>query len=170
MKSVLLVLAAVAGLVLGVAARGAATSPAPTMFSPPREQVLYGHIKTLTRVGARYQLRFDPAWWLGGTTANRAAVEDRVIPPGDVVPNDYYIRDETHRLLTYRVPLTARATVITRTACCLRSTVIPISELAQIVRGRNPRHRLLYVPGNQLGFWARAVIDTVRSLDQQYQP
>jgi hypothetical protein len=170
MKAALLVLTVLAGLVLGVAGRGATTAPAPTMFSPPREQVLYGHIKTLTRVGARYQLRFDPAWWLGGTTANRAAVEDRVIPPGDVVPNDYYVRDETHRLLTYRVPATARATVLTTSACCVRSTVIPISELAQIVKGRNPRQRRLYVPGNRLGFWARAVIDTVRSLDQQYQP
>lgn len=170
MKTALLVLAAVVGLVLGVAARGAATSPAPTMFSPPREQVLYGHVKTLTRVGARYQLRFDPAWWLGGTTANRAAVEDGVIPPGDIVPNDYYIRDETHKLLTYRVPPTARATVITRTACCLRSTVIPIAELAQIVKGRNPRRRPLYVPGNHLGFWVRVAVDAVRSLDQQYQP
>jgi hypothetical protein len=170
MKAALLVLAVLAGLVLGVAGRGATTAPAPTMSSPPREQVLYGHIKTLTRKGARYELRFDPAWWLGGTTANRAAVEDRVIPPGDVVPNDYYIRDETHKLLTYRVPPAARATVITRTACCLRSTVIPISELSQIVKGRNPRHRQLYVPGNQLGFWVRAVTDSVRRLDQQYQP
>jgi hypothetical protein len=132
--------------------------------------VLYGHLKSLTRSGARYELRFDPAWWLGGTTANRAAIEDRVIPPGDVVPNDYYVRDETHRLLTYRVPATARATVITLGTQSLRSTTIPVAELAQIVRGRNPKRRRLYVPGNRLGFWIRVATDTVRSLDQQYQP
>ena len=170
MKPALLVLAAAAGLVLGLAARGHATSSAPQMISPPRDQVLYGHIKTLTRTGARYTLRLDPAWWLGGITANRAAVEDRVIPPGEVVPNDYYIREETHKLLTYRVPPTARATVITQGPGALRSTVVPISELAQIVKGRNPARRRLYAPGNQLGFWVRASIDTVRSLDQQYQP
>jgi hypothetical protein len=148
-------------------ARGAA----PQLFSPPRELTLYGHIRSLTRKGARYELRFDPAWWLGGVTANRAAIEDRVIPPGDVVPNDYYVRDETHRLLTYRVPATARATVITFGGPPgLRSTAIPVSELAQIVKGRNPKRRRLYGPGNRLGFWIRVATDTVRALDQQYQP
>ena len=35
------------------------------------ETTQYGHIKSLRRVGARYQLRFDPALWLGGVTAER---------------------------------------------------------------------------------------------------
>src|SRR5205823_12355162 len=34
-----------------------------------RETVLYGHVKSLTRKGSRYELRFDPAWWLTGYTA-----------------------------------------------------------------------------------------------------
>jgi hypothetical protein len=177
MKPALAALAAAALLATAVvawsrpAAAPSASSAQPALFSPPRELAIYGHVRALTRVGGRYQLRFDPAWWLGGTTANRAAVEDRAIPPGDVVPNDYYIRDETHRLLTYRVPAGARATVITLGGPPgLRSTVVPIAELAQIVRGRNPRGRRLYVPGNRLGFWIRVRTDTVRSLDQQYQP
>ena len=141
------------------------------MYSPPRELVLYGHIRSLTRTGARYQLRFDPALWLSGTTANRAAVEDGAIRPGDVGPNDYYVRDETHRLLTYRVPDTAWVTVITFSGSAgLRSTRIAVSELAQIVKGRNPRRRRLFVPGNRLGFWIRVATDTVRAVDQQYHP
>ena len=141
------------------------------MYSPPRELVLYGHIRSMTRTGAYYRMRFDPALWLSGTTANRAAVEDGAIPPGDVVPNDYYIRDETHRLLTYRVHSTAWATVITFGGRPdLRSTRIAVSELAQIVKGRNPKRRRLFVPGNRLGFWIRVRVDTVRTLDQQYQP
>jgi hypothetical protein len=170
----LIVVAAAAGvLVASVAAgsRSSARAEQPAMYSPPREVVLYGHIRSLTRTGARYQLRFDPALWLSGTTANRAAVEDGAISPGDVVPNDYYIRDETHRLLTYRVPPFARATVITFGGSPgLRSTRIAVSELAQIVKGRNPKRRRLFVPGNRLGFWIRVATDTVRTLDQQYQP
>lgn len=175
MKTVLVALAAVAVLAAAVSA-WSRPSAAPTAgrqanpFAPPRELVVYGHVRSLTRKGTRYELRFDPAWWLGGTTANRAAVEDGVIPSGDVVPNDYYVRDETRRLLTYRVPPTARATVITVGTPSLRSTKIPVAELAQIVRGRNPQRRRLYVPGNRLGFWIRVAADTVRSLDQQYQP
>jgi len=128
------------------------------------EVALWGHIRSLTRTGRRYELRFDPALWLSGVTANRAAAED-----GRTVDNDYYVRDESHRLLTYLVPTSARATVIinrgTEGLCSLR---IPIAELAQIVRGKNPQRRLLF--GRRLGYWIRATGDTVRSLDQQYQP
>jgi hypothetical protein len=38
--------------------------------------------------------------YLSGETANRAAIADKVIPPGDVVSNDHYIRDEAHKVLT----------------------------------------------------------------------
>ena len=171
MRPVLAALAVAAVLVAAVSAapRPSAPDAQPAMFSPPRELVLYGHVKSLTRKGERYELRFDPAWWLGGVTANRAAVEDRRIPPGGVVPNDYYVRDETHRLLTYRVPTRARATVITLGGS-LRSTSIPVAELAEIVKGRNPKRRRLFDSGNNLGFWIRVATDTVRSLDQQYQP
>ena len=165
--------AAAAVLVASVAAgsRSSVRAERPAMSSPPRELALYGHIRSLTRTGGRYQLRFDPALWLSGTTANRAAAEDGTIPQGDVVPNDYYIRDETHRLLTYRVPNAAWVTVITFGGSRgLRSTRIAVSELAQIVKARNPKHRRLFVPGNRLGFWIRVRTDTVGVLNQQYQP
>jgi hypothetical protein len=135
--------------------------------APVGQTVQFGHARSLARTGASFELRFDPALWLSGVTANRAAREDGVISPGDTVPNDYYIRDESRRLLTYRVPASARATVITRGLCSLR---VPVSELAEIVKRRNPRRRRLYVPGNRLGFWIRVATDTIRSLDQQYQP
>jgi hypothetical protein len=134
------------------------------------ETTQYGHIKSLRRVGARYQLRFDPALWLGGVTAERAAVEDGAIRPGQPVPNDYYIVDEGHRLLTFLVPKTARVTVLTNG---INSTRITIAELAQIVKGRNPRHRPLYDRGNNLGYWLLVSYrypSAVRSIDQQYQP
>jgi hypothetical protein len=136
-----------------------------TAASPPREIVLYGHVKSLTRKGPRFELRFDPALWLQGVTAQRAAVEDKAIRPGEPVPNDYYIVDESHRLLTYWVPASARVAVLTR---AIRPAAITVSELAQIVKGKNPKHRPLFGP--KLGFWIRVATDTVRSLDQQYQP
>jgi hypothetical protein len=174
MKPLLAVLAA-AALVTAVsavsglsAAPETSAAPAQTrLASPPREQTLYGHIKSLTRKGGRFELRFDPAFWLGGVTATRAAVEDKVIAPGDIVPNDYYIRDEAHRLLTYRVRATAHVTLLTQGP---RSTRITVSELSQIVKGKNPKHRSLFDRGNHLGYWIRVALDSVRSLDQQYQP
>jgi hypothetical protein len=175
MKATLLVLATATLLVAAVSAASrvvAASTSSETqaqLAGPPPVQTLYGHVKSLARKGARFELRFDPALWLGGVTANRAAVEDGVIAPGDVVPNDYYIRDESRRLLTFLVPATARVTVVTNPAGKgLRSTPITVSELAQIVKGKNPKHRPLYGP--TLGFWMRFTTDTVRRLDQQYQP
>ena len=133
------------------------------------EIVLYGHVKSLTRHGSRFEMRFDPAWWLSGVTAERAAVADKAIRPGEAVPNDYYIVEEGHRLLTYLVPQTAHVTVLTRHGGRLiPATAITVSELAQIVKGRNPKHRQLMEP--KAGFWMRVAMDTVRSLDQQYQP
>ncbi len=159
---------------LSAAVKAPASSVAPVdqrLSGPPRELPLYGHVSSLARSGGRFELRFDPAQWLGGVTANRAAVADKVIRPGESVANDYYIRDEGHRLLTFLVPGAARVTVITNHPDRgLRSTTITVSELAQIVAGRNPARRPLLDRTNSLGFWIRVVTDTVRSLDQQYQP
>ena len=140
------------------------------LASPPRQLEQFGYIRSLVRKQGRFELRFDPAFWLSGTTANRAAVADGVIAPGDTVPNDYYIRNESRRVLTYIVPRTARVTVLTNPGAGPRSTRITVGELAAIVEGRNPRSRPLYDEGNHLGYWATISNDTVIRLDQQYQP
>ena len=125
---------------------------------------LYGHIKTLVRKGGRYELRFDPAWFTSGLTASRAKLEDT---GSSDVPNDNYVIEEGHRLLTYLVPMTAHVTVLTNNGSGISSTPITVSELARIVNGG--KHRKLFEP-LQSGVWIRVRIDTVRSLDQQYQP
>jgi len=127
------------------------------------EVVQFGHIESLVRKGSGYVLRFDPAFFLSGETANVAAAEDGAVEPGEPVPNDNYVIDEGHRLLTYLVPADARVTVLTESP---ESTPITVAELAQIVAGN---HKPLWEP-IETGFWLRARIDTVRSLDQQYRP
>jgi Tol biopolymer transport system component len=140
-------------------------SSTPAAAPGQHEPVLWGHVKSLSRNGSRFEMRFDPALWLTGVTANRAAAQD-----GREVSNDYYVVDETHRLLTYVVLPTARATVLTRGIRPLR---VPVSELAQIVKGRNPRHRPLFDRRNSFGFWIRVghrYPNPVLTIDQQYQP
>lgn len=159
--------AVVAGAVLVPAGSGAREAE-PRLAVPPATIVQYGYVRTLIRAGAAYRLRFDPAHWLSGETANRAAVEDGVIPPGDTVPNDYYIRNESRKTLVYLVPPGARVTILTIPGTGPRSTRITVSELAALLRGRNPNGRKLY--GRGLGYWARISSDRVVRLDQQYQP
>jgi hypothetical protein len=168
MKPALVLVAAVAILVAPVASTSSGLLAAPASSSAiakSRESVLYGHIKRLTRKGRHFEMRFDPAWWLTGFTAQRAKLEDT---GSSDVPNDYYIVDEGHRLLTYLVPPAAHVTVLTGGT---DATVITVSELAQIIRGNNPKHRALSEP--KAGFWIRVgsrYPSPVLSLDQQYQP
>jgi hypothetical protein len=129
----------------------------------PLEHVEFGYIKMLERKGAGYEVTFDPAWFLGGETASAAAAQDGTVAPGEPVPNDYYVVDEGHRMLTFRVSPDAKVTVLVDGP---ESEPIALEELAQIVEGN---HAPLWEP-IETGFWIRYRIDTVTSLDQQYRP
>ena len=131
---------------------------------PTGQMALFGHIKTLSRKGRGYVMRFDPAWFTSGVTANTAAAQDGAVPPGQPVPNDNYVVDEGHRLLTYVVPRTARVTVLTKGPV---STPVTVAELARIVNGGT--HRTLFEQ-LETGVWIVVRVDTVRSIDQQYHP
>jgi hypothetical protein len=164
MKSSLTILA-VAVAVIGMFSAASATSrsvAAPSAkqsctfatlprATPAGQQSLYGHISSLTRRGNHFVLRFDPAWLLSGATASRAALEDT---ESSDVPNDTYARDETHKLLTFLVPVSAHVTVLTHSTCSTPTTV------AKLAKSTTPRRR----------FWIRVRIDTVRSVDEQYHP
>lgn len=140
-----------------------------TGLGPPRERVEFGHIESLARTGDQFELRFDPAWFLSGETANNAAAEDGAVDPGQPVPNDNYIVDEGHRLLTYAVRDDAQVTVLTRGGdpAQLGATSITVSELTQIVDGTSSMQ--LFEPLDT-GVWITVDVDTVRAIDQQYRP
>jgi hypothetical protein len=144
----------------------AASSAAPA--GPCSDVALYGHIKSLTRKGDRFELRFDAAWFLSGVTASRAKLEDT---GSSDVPNDNYVVEEGHRLLTYLVPATADITVLSRTGelpgAGFPSTAITASQLAQLVDGQES---VKLAEPLQSGFWMHVKVDTVCSLQQQYRP
>ena len=129
----------------------------------------FGYIASLEPDGDGYRLRFDPAWFTSGVTANEAAAEDGVVEPGEPVPNDNYRIEEGHRLLTYLVPEDAEVTVLTREGdpANFGSTPVTVDELAQLVDGQTPVE--LFEPLDT-GVWIRVNIDTVCSIDQQYVP
>jgi hypothetical protein len=178
MKTLLIILAALS-VVVGAACasshRSSAATPAAKrscelISVPPaaraRQEVLWGHIKSLDRKGRWFEMRFDPALFLNGVTAARAAAQD-----GQEVANDYYVVDETRRLLTYLVAPKAHVTILTRGRCM--TTEIGVPELSQILKGKNPRGRRLFGRTSSFGFWIRVDYrypNPVVSLDQQYQP
>ena len=163
---VLAVLAAGCGSTKTVTRTVTVNPTAKTGVGAPGEQVQFGYVKSLTRKGSRYELRFDPAWFLSGETANVAAAEDGAVEPGEPVPNDNYVVNEGRRLFTYLVPADARVTVLTKG---VSGSPVTVAQLAELVSGKNPFPRPLFEPLTT-GFWIRIDIDTVRSLDQQYRP
>jgi len=114
-------------------------------------------------------MRFDPAWFTSGVTASVAAAADGAVQPGEPVPNDNYVIDEGHRLLTFVVAPGARVTVITRHGdpAQLGATPITVAQLAALVRGEKPID--LFEPLDS-GAWIRVHGDTVCAVDQQYRP
>jgi hypothetical protein len=175
-KSALVILAALAILVAaGVAslrlAQNASSSPkASSVTRPcgPGTVAQYGHVESLTRSGDHFELRFDPAWFLSGVTASRAKLDDT---GSSDVPNDNYVVEEGHRLLTYIVPANAHVTVLTRGGALdargFPSSAITVSQLAQLVKGEQP---VKLFESLDSGLWVRVANDTACSLEQQYRP
>jgi len=140
-----------------------------TVLEEPCGDRIFGHIESLAPRDGRFEMRFDPAWFTSGVTANSAAAEDGVVEEGEPVPNDNYRIEEGHRLLTYLVAPTASVTVLTRHGdpAQFGATPITVSQLAQLVRGEEPIK--LFEPLNT-GVWIRIHVDTACAIDQQYQP
>jgi hypothetical protein len=159
------VLALVAAAALGGVAVASANFVSTPPAAPTGQQVFFGHVKSLVRTGGRWQLRFDPAWFLSGVTASQAKFEDT---GSRDVPNDNYRVEEGHRLLLFRVSPKARITVLANEAGKgIVSKPITVSQLAAIVAGKSPLK--LFEP-LESGTWIRVRIDTIQELDQQYQP
>lgn len=163
------VLAAGCGDTKTVTTTVAVPAPAKEGLGPPRERVEFGHIRSLVRKGDHFELRFDPAWFLSGETANRAAAEDGAVEPGEPVPNDNYVVEEGHRLLTYLVPASAKTTVLVNNKSGILSTPVSVAELAKLVRGESLKRLKLYEPLAS-GIWLTVDIDMVQAIDQQYRP
>jgi hypothetical protein len=147
---------------------------ATVVSSATGDQRLYGQIKSLRRRGDHYELRFDPAWFLSGLTANVAQAEDKGAPcrPSDCPPvaNDNYVVDEGHRVLTYIVPTHVRGSVLAKNSANagpFPSTTIAASTLAQLVVGKSSLK--LFEPLSS-GVWILVHGDTVRTFAQQYVP
>jgi hypothetical protein len=140
-----------------------------TTAAAPCGDRTYGHIATLKADGEMYRMRFDPAWFTSGVTANVAAAEDGVVEPGEPVPNDNYKIEEGHRLLTYLVPADAHVTVLTRHGdpANFGATKVTVEQLAQLVDGQKP---VDLFESLDTGVWIGVKIDTVCSIDQQYTP
>lgn len=152
------------------AARG---SMSPSLLPLPRatragEQTMWGHIHSLARNRGRWEMKFDPALLLFGAAAEQAQFEDTGMR--GPVANDSYAVEESHRLYTYVVSPGASVTVLTKR---LNPADVDLPEFAQIMLGKNPKHRRLFGQPRASAFWIRVGTkypNPVLSIDEQYHP
>ena len=149
-----------AGVAHSVRTLGLLLALATTPFGPPRDATLFGHIASLKPSGGAYVMRLDPAILLSGKTATDYAL---ATTGSRDVPNDNLIFDPEHTLLTYRVPATARVTVVVNRNG-IKSARVSVTMLRQVLAGKVKT----FEPRNP--FWMAVRGDTVVSLDQQYSP
>jgi hypothetical protein len=72
----------------------------------------FGYIRSVSTAGPAATLTFDEAEFLTGDEAQRAAVEDGALPPGEPVSNDYYIRNSDKS--TRALPIATDAEITAR--------------------------------------------------------
>ena len=85
------------------------TQSAPTPPGPSSAEH-FGFIRSISTAGPAATLAFDEADFLTGKAAQKAAEEDGVVPPGEPVPNDYYIRNRDKTTQTLRIANDAKIT------------------------------------------------------------
>ena len=164
---------ALAALVVAVAAAGilgglyATTSSGTKTAAPCGEQHLYGFIRSLVKKGNTYRMQFDPALFTGGVTANTAAAQDKVIAPGESMPNDNYVVNESKRTYLYLVPPSTPVRVLKTSNDIGTGSPITVAQLARLVAGTSPMN--LWEPLDT-GFWMWVHVDTACDLQQQYHP
>lgn len=73
-----------------------------------------GYIDRVWEEGGKRYLSIDYAEMLSGREAQRAAVEDGVIQPGETLDNDYYIRNQNSLKREFTVSATATIKTMTR--------------------------------------------------------
>ncbi len=72
-----------------------------------------GFIDRVWESGGKRWLRIDYAEFLTGDEAREAAIKAGQLSPGEELPNDYFIRNESHTLREYQVSSSVRITTST---------------------------------------------------------
>jgi len=142
------------------------TRRAPPPAPAPAEH--FGYIRSVSTAGPVATLAFDEAEFLTGKEAQKAAEEDGVVPPGEPVPNDYYIRNPDKTTRTLRIANDAEITA-KRCDLCRHGRPGELGPfLAAFMKGRQT-----YADpyrGKYALYWLTIEDGEVVAIDEQYVP
>jgi hypothetical protein len=128
----------------------------------------FGFIRSVDISAEPATLEFDDAEWLTGDAAQKAAVEDGELEPGQPVANDYYIRNPDKGTRTLEVDSDAE---VTATRCQLCRGGKPgnvgdfLASFSQKGQTYNDDYR-----GAESQYWLTIENDIVLAIDEQYRP
>jgi hypothetical protein len=122
----------------------------------------------VSSAGPTATLAFDEAEFLTGKEAQKAAEEDGVVPPGEPVPNDYYIRNPDKTTKTFPIANDASITA-KRCPLCRHGKPGQLEPfLASFMQGRQT-----YADpyrGKYSLYWLTVENGRVVAIDEQYVP
>jgi hypothetical protein len=167
------VLAAAALVLVAASCGGAGESEAPeptqtstTTSAPAREQ--FGYIRSVSTAGPVATVAVDEAEFLEGKEAQTAAEEDGVVPPGQPVPNDYYIRNPDKSTKTYPIANDARITA-KRCSLCRNGEPGKLGPFLAAFMKSGQTYADPYRGKNSL-YWLTIEKGEVVAIDEQYVP
>jgi hypothetical protein len=128
----------------------------------------FGYIRSVSTAGPTATLAFDEAEWLTGEEAQRAAEEDGAIPPGEPVPNDYYVRNSDKSTATLRVLPSAKITA-RRCSLCRKGQPGNVDDFLAAFMKTGQTYADPY-RGAKSQYWLTIQGATVFAIDEQYVP
>jgi hypothetical protein len=128
----------------------------------------FGYIRSVSTAGPTATLAFDQAEFLIGDEAQRAAEEDGAIPPGEPVPNDYYVRNPDTSTETLRVAADAQITA-RRCSLCRKGQPGDVGDFLASFTRKGQTYADPY-RGAESQYWLTIEDGTVVAIDEQYVP
>lgn len=146
-----------------------AAAPAPPEAPERASSRHYGYIRSVEPSASPVTIRFDEAEFLTGEEANRAAVEDGVIAPGEPVPNDYYVRNPDEQARVLELGPDATVTAVRCPTSCTQGTPGDLDDFLASFEESSPSLAADY-RGASSQYWLTIEDGVVVAIDEQYIP
>jgi hypothetical protein len=152
----------------GCGGKGGGSPEASGTSTQPPAAEHFGYIRSVSTAGPTATLAFDEAEWLTGEEAQRAAEEDGAVPPGEPVPNDYYVRNPDKA--TETLPVAADADITARRCeLCRKGKPGNVADFLAAFMKTGQTYADPY-RGADSQYWLTIEDGTVVAIDEQYTP
>ena len=130
----------------------------------------FGYIRSVDATSRPPTLRFDVAEWLTGERAERAAITDGAIEPGEGVSNDYYVRNARRDAVVLVVAERVRVTAVRCPNSCKDGIRGSFRGLARSFADSGPKTLADEYRGPHSQYWLMVDGGRVTAIDEQYVP